>query len=139
MTLNLPVAGSYNSAEARAPEPESPPAMSTRPPGKRVPVPNRRGVIIGPVGVNVPVAGSYKSADVASAEMASYFAHPATRTLPSGSRMATGSVRMALIVPVLAKVPVAGSYSSAEARPTWSSVPPPMTRTRPSGNRVATC
>ena len=66
--LNVPVAGSYSSAEARNGPgmfhfPGSPPANRTRPSESRVAVPKPRAVVIEPVAVNVPVCGSYRSAN----------------------------------------------------------------------------
>ena len=60
--LNLPVLGSYSSAEARGKLWFSPPAMMTRPLVSRVAVAFIRGTAIEPVAMNVPVAGSYSSA-----------------------------------------------------------------------------
>ena len=64
--LNLPVAGSYVSTEARygaVNHPAAPPAMRTRPSASCVALWPERGVAIEPVAVNVPVFGSYSSAE----------------------------------------------------------------------------
>ncbi|HEX7490313.1 MAG TPA: hypothetical protein VF337_01250, partial [Candidatus Limnocylindrales bacterium] len=52
MELNLPVRGSYTSAEARATEFSDPPAIKTRPSFNRVAVARVRAWAIEPVGVN---------------------------------------------------------------------------------------
>ena len=66
--LNVPVDGSYSSAEARMPEPASPqpdpPVNRTRPSCSRVAAEPARATVMEPVGVNVPVVGSYSSAAV---------------------------------------------------------------------------
>ena len=63
--LNVPVFGSYSSAEARAWSLTSftPPAIRTRPSLSRVAVWSSRVVASEPVGLNVPVFGSYSSAE----------------------------------------------------------------------------
>ena len=62
------------------------------------------------------MAGSYSSAE-AILEL------PTTKTLPLVSSVAVWSKRATVMLPVEEKVPVAGSYSSAEK------VPPPATKT----------
>jgi hypothetical protein len=61
--LNEPVPGSYTSADARKPEPPSPPLISTLPLASNVAVCPYRSVDIDPVELNEPVPGSYTSAD----------------------------------------------------------------------------
>src|SRR5438094_8232088 len=61
MLLQLPVAGSYNSALLKS-EPLYPPATSTLPLDSSVAVCRKRAVPRLPVAVHVPVAGSYSSA-----------------------------------------------------------------------------
>jgi hypothetical protein len=100
--MNVPLAGSYNSAEAsdfRSRELSFPPAMRTRPSGRRVAVsPPNRTTFIDPVGPNVPECGSYNSV-VLSPEP------PATRTRPSRRRVAVWPLRTTAIDPVRANWP----------------------------------
>jgi hypothetical protein len=58
VALNVPDAGSYNSAVAC----EEPPAIRTFPLGNSVAVCQDRGIAMEPVGVKLPVVGSYNSA-----------------------------------------------------------------------------
>ena len=55
---NLPVVGSYNSAETSVDEPLVPPAMRTRPSESSVAVGDRRPADIDPVALNLPLLGS---------------------------------------------------------------------------------
>ena len=84
--------------------------------------------------VQVPLAGSYSSVLAEASKLLSN--PPATRTIPSGSKVAVWSQRAVLRLPVAVQVPLAGSYSSALA-----SVPtklaPPATSTIPSDSKVA--
>ena len=62
---------------------------------------------------------------------------PATRTVPSGSKVAVWNKRPVLRRPVAVQVPLAGLYTSATAR--TSAPNPPATSTVPSGSKVAVC
>ena len=63
MAVQVPLAGSYSSALAKAvPLLSRPPATSTLPFGSNVAVCNKRAVLRLPVAVQVPLAGSYSSA-----------------------------------------------------------------------------
>src|SRR6476660_10085492 len=113
---------------------------------------------IDPVRLNVPVTGSYTSAvlsTLAADSTSRYEARvipvpalglaavypPAIRARPSANRVAVWNSRGVPIEPVGLKVPVAGSYSSADAQmPSWPAGPqlyPPVNRTRPSSSSVA--
>src|SRR5438094_5415413 len=81
MLLQLPVAGSYNSALLKS-EPLYPPATSTLPLGSSVAVCRKRAVPRLPVAVHVPVAGSYSSMLL---KIGQSVCPPATSTLPSVS------------------------------------------------------
>src|SRR3954447_9776408 len=102
-----------------------------------------------PAAVHFPVAGSYSSVEARIASGAS--SAPATRTLPSVSRVAVCSNRGDVMVPVAVQRPVFGLYSSDSAiAPLGSPTDgqpfvagpghlPPATRTRPLGSSVAVC
>ena len=62
VNVQVPVAGSYNSALARLPLPKLPPATSTLPLASNVAVCRKRPVLRLPVDVQLPLAGSYSSA-----------------------------------------------------------------------------
>ena len=115
-----------------------PPAIRTRPSASSVAVLPARVVVIEPVGLNEPVAGSYSSAEAKNVYVDEYgfWSPPAIRTRPSASSVAVSALRAVAIEPVGLKEPVAGSYSSAEARTVDPSEPPAI-RTRPSGSAVA--
>ncbi|QES10362.1 hypothetical protein DEJ44_35200 [Streptomyces venezuelae] len=144
-------AGSYSSQWARAvwlPRPTAriPPTMRTRPSSKRTAGCPKRASVIGRTGIQVPATGSYASADRRvrweSAERTA--APPATRTRPSGRRVAEWEKRASRSRPVPVQVSVAGSYTSHESRPVAGAGPggspmPPATRTRPSASRVVEC
>ena len=104
--LKVPVAGSYNSAEARV---ELPPAMRTFPVGRRVAVWVCLAVPMDPVGVKVPVAGSYSSAEAREIPLEEIGLPPASRTFPFGSSVEVCRTRAVPIDPVGLKTPVAGS------------------------------
>ena len=83
--VQVPLAGSYNSALAETlRRPSNPPATSTVPLGSKVAVCSARAVLRLPVGVQVPLAGSYSSA----LTLAPLAAPPATSTIPLGSKVA---------------------------------------------------
>src|SRR5437867_6455408 len=87
-----------------------------------------------PVGVQVPVSGSYNSADAKNMTLPklSRPRPPATRILPSRRRVVVNVLARAVPrLPVLLHVPVAGSYSSAEASTVVPSWRPPATKTLP--------
>ena len=116
-----------------------PPATRTFPVDRRTAGWSRRPVPIDPVEVKVPAAGSYNSAEARAPVQHPPEANappPAIRTLPLGRRVAVGSWRPAAIDPVKVKVPVAGSYSSAEVINPAPGLPAAM-RTLPVGRRVA--
>ncbi len=69
---------------------------------------------------------------------------PVASTRPSGNNTATSPIRSAGIDAAAVNIPVAGSYSSAVARPVGVAVPggppnPPMTSTLPLVSATATC
>jgi len=159
VVLNVPLFGSYISAEARAADPSVPPVRRMRPSESGVAVWRARMLVIEPVGLKVPVAGSYSSAEARAddpferprrepdrptsalrcggadahhragrAEGAALRIVELGRSeirravIPSrdenaavGSNVAVLQYRAVVIEPVGLKVPVAGSYSSAEA------------------------
>src|ERR1019366_4348709 len=89
--LNVPVFGSYSSAEARygpgwTQFAGPPPAIRMRPSASRVAGCRPRAVASEPVGLNVPVVGSNRLAEARGRSPASKPA--ATRTRPSASRVA---------------------------------------------------
>jgi hypothetical protein len=93
--LNLPVFGSYNSAEEELSEGQAflllqlPPTIRTRPSFRSVAVWFARAKAIEPVGVNEPVLESYNSADATSVSIwPMVSAPPAMRTLPFPSNVA---------------------------------------------------
>ena len=97
-----------------------------------------RAVAIAPVGLNLPVEGSYRSAEAVSSQpLGPHRQPPAMRTNPSRSRVAVCESRARAIDPVGLNLPVAGSYSSAEARLFLELSSPPAMRTRPSESLVA--
>jgi len=116
VVVNVPLAGSYNSAVAPTPL-----TTSTFPLGRSVAVSELSGTVMLPVAVNVPVAGSYSSAVAV--------VPPASSTMPLGRSVA--ELRATVMLPVTANVPVAGSYSSAVV------VEPPVTSTNPLSRSVA--
>ena len=130
MLLQVPVLGSYSSAETRGmTEPAEltlPPATRTWPVGRRMAVWLSRAVAIPPVSLQVPVLGSYNSAEARVPAMP--VCPPVTRTLPLGSGVAVWPIRAAAKLPVVLQVPVVGLYNSAEAR-RLIALPPPATRT----------
>ncbi len=63
-------------------------------------------------------------------------APPVTRIRPSPNDTAAGAVRSVVSDPVVEKVPVAGSNSSAEPSAVKSAPAPPITRTRPSSSSI---
>ena len=86
--LNVPVAGSQTSAEARTSSPmRQPPTTRTRPSGRSVAVWSARASASEPAGPNVPVAGSQTSAE-ARAMLVADPQPPTTRTRPSGRGVA---------------------------------------------------
>ena len=104
-----------------------------------------RVAFIAPVGVNVPVTGSKSSALLkVEPSVLAAVVPPAISTWPSAGQLqpeisvAVCSARAVLIVDATAeKVPLTGSYNSADdsARPVTPS--PPATRILPPGNTVA--
>ena len=116
--------------------------MRTRPSESNVAVCSSRAAVIEPVGLKAPVVGSYSSAEARRSSQSPPFTPPAKRTRPSESNVAVSDSRALAIEPVGLKVPVRGSYSSAEDRigaphsPAVSLTPPAM-RTRPSESKVA--
>src|ERR1035437_4933031 len=97
--LNLPVVGSYSSAEAKVVVLLLPPTKRTRPSASRVAVPKLPSMVASPVLLNLPVAGSYSSGEVAP--------FPTIRTRPSVSRVAVPLSEVA-IEPVGVKLPGLG-------------------------------
>ena len=94
----VPVAGSYNSAEARGlPEESVPPATRTLPLGNKAAMWLYRVTPIDPVAEKIPVAGSYNSAEARKTKV---LAPPATRTLPLESRVDVCPSRAVPIDPV---------------------------------------
>src|SRR5262249_22366160 len=134
VAVNLPACGSYTCEF-------SPPPMNTLPFGTRKGVLTTwLGEIISPVGVNVPAPGSYSSAEVRTAgqgEQLTGLRPPAIRTFPFPSRTAMWLLRATAMLPVGAKVPIAGSYNSALERAGFIELLPPAINTRPSARRVA--
>ena len=88
-----------------------------------------------PVGLNEPLLGSYSSADARKFELTVPSLPPVIRTLPLASKVAVCPTRAVDIDPVGLNEPVAGSYSSAEAKPQPSR--PPAIRTFPLASKVA--
>ena len=91
----------------------SPPATRTFPLGSSVVVWYSRAVTNTPAGAHVPVAGSYSSQEPRKPLLLLDPKPPATRTLPSGRRMAVCLSRAIVIEPVTLHAPVFGSYNSA--------------------------
>src|SRR5450759_2249181 len=110
VAVNLPVTGSYNSAEAIGPEGPSPPTIRTRPSGSKVAVWLTRGAFIEPVGLNLPVLGLYSSAEAVGFQPlpAATSEPPAMSAKPSGSGVAVRSSRAVAMEPVKLNVPVVG-------------------------------
>src|SRR4051812_38113008 len=91
VAAQVPVAGSYSSAEASAAPPAlRPPARITLPLGRRDDVWSVLAVPSGPVAAVVPFEGSYSSADVSGAPAVSV--PPAMRTLPVKRLMSEGLI-----------------------------------------------
>jgi len=85
VAIQVPLAGSYNSALARMPIlGPNPPATSTIPLGNKVAVCCSRPVFRLPVVAQVPLAESYNSALAEALKGPP----PAIRTIPSGSKVA---------------------------------------------------
>src|ERR1035437_910853 len=61
--LNLPVVGSYSSADLKVVLSLLPPTKRTRPSASRVAVPKLPSMVASPVLLNLPVAGSYSSGE----------------------------------------------------------------------------
>src|ERR1035437_3513772 len=119
-----------------------PPAMRTRPLTSRVAVVPPWAGVIEPVELKVPVFGSYSSAEARSGALSPTSPPPAIRTRPLDSNVAVWPTRPTCNEPVGLKVPLFGSYSSADDRAVSApppSVMPPLMRTRPLGSRVAVC
>ena len=87
MAAQVPLAGSYSSALAKAlPSLSDPPATSTIPLDSKVAVCRERAVLRPPVPVQAPLAGSYSSALAEALKLLS--PPPATSTIPPGSKVA---------------------------------------------------
>ena len=106
IAVQVPVAGSYSSAESNASSvPTSkPPTTSTLPSGSRMAAWARLDVIIFPAEVHVPLSGSYSWDEEPSL--------PVTSTLPSRNTVAVRGLAL-IILPVGVHVPLSGSYTSA--------------------------
>src|SRR5213078_4481255 len=114
VAAQVPVAGSYSSAEGTlAPPAPAPPTTSTFPLASKLAVCPLRAVVIGPVAAQVPVAGSYSSAEAVLS--ACGVNPPATSTLPLGSKVAVAEARGEVIVPVRAHDPLAAVEAGAAA------------------------
>jgi len=72
---------------------------------------------IEPAGLKVPLPGSYNSAVRSPPPAVSGSEPPAIRTRPSARSVAIGPYRATAIEPVGVKVPLFGSYSSADFLP----------------------
>jgi hypothetical protein len=140
--LNEPVPGSYSSADARrasGPPTKMPPVIRTLPLASKVAVCPYRGLDMDPVELNEPVAGSYSSAD---ARTVGARADPAVSASGdqdlAACQQGRGVPHRAVDMdPVELNEPVAGSYSSADAKPEPSR--PPVIRTLPLASKVAVC
>src|SRR3989449_6109610 len=135
VALHVPVAGSYNSAEASDGKGYAlvPPASSTRPSGSSAAAGACRPSLRVPVDVHVPDAGSNSSAEVHMWPQRS--PPPATSTRPSCRTTAAGLLRGTLRGPVSVQVPATGSKISAEPPTAGSTLlwnrAPPITSTLP--------
>jgi hypothetical protein len=109
-----------------------PPVIRTLPPASKVAVCPYRGLDMDPVELNEPVAGSYSSAEAKTLGMIPPVVPPVISTLPLASIVAVWAIRAVDMDPVELNEPVAGSYSSADARPS-----PPVIRTLPLASKVA--
>ena len=132
--VQVPLTGSYNSAEASA----TPPTTSTVPSVNSVAVGSALPAPILPVVVHDPVLGSYSSAELSDLPLSS--TPPTTSTVPSCSNVAVWRMRASTNSPVPVQDPVSGSNRSAEASAEpRKPEPPPTTRTEPSSSQVAVC
>ena|SRR5438477_11323621 len=106
VAVQVPVAGSYNSALDKAPL-LKPPAASTFPLESNVSANDSRPVVILPVAVHVPVAGLYSSALARGGAVQQVFGSkpPATSTSPSASRVVVWLTRGTFMLPVLLNPP----------------------------------
>src|SRR5882757_6350276 len=139
VAVQLPVAGSYSSAEERvsgasAERMRSPPATSTRPSGSSVAEWPYRSPVMPPVGDQPPVAGSYNSAEESPplAYDCPSVTPPATSTRPSASTVAVCSRRPMPSGAAADQSPTAGSYSAVSATAVSRLSQPPTASTRPS-------
>ena len=115
--LNKPVAGSYNSADARTRgliEPSVPPVIRTLPLASKVAVCPTRAVDMDPVELNEPVPGSYSSADPTPEPPSP----PVTRTLPLASEVAVCADRSVDMDPVELNEPCGASVMVGAAEGT---------------------
>ncbi len=107
----VPVSGSYNSAEVSFSS-LAPPTTSTRPSSSRTVVWPSRGVPIVPVAIQAPAEGVTANAGGGETPAGMYNSAepplPATRTVPSSSNVAEPAVGMT-IFSVTVQVPLSGS------------------------------
>ena len=113
-----------------------PPAISVRPLGKAFCDASCRAVVRLPVREEVAVRKSYNSADAVTLLAALVVCPAEIRILPLSRSVVRLPSRAVVIFPAGEKLPLTGSYSSAEPIGFPAVSLPPMTRTLPVGRRI---